>query len=734
MPARLPDYLKRSNAQRAKEWRASKKKLLHVKQGDLFRQFKISGPSGKSKSIFEKGEFVAVDGEGFSEGETFTVTVDSSDGTYTAKQHFYALLSASDGSEIYAENGRLGTQECLDFLLDIKIKNSDAILVCFGGSYDVCQILAHGLTRDQIAVLLGAREPTDGPIGARNYLDITLGNFDYRLEMRPRKSFTVLRWPHGAKKYERNDKGDLKKTPCDQATLWDVWGFFQDSFAGVMRKWIPDHPDYQFISRMKGERSIFDRSEIEEIRKYNAAELRCLVEIMDRVRSAVNNLGIKLNRWDGAGAIAAAMLRHHKVKEHKAKSPEKVFEAARHAYSGGHIEVCQLGYHDGPVYHYDVNSAYPAEFAKLPSLAQGRWKYGKGTEPPAGFTLVHTEWRFHPGNNFYPLFYRESNGTIVYSRDGKGWHWHCEWDAARQYSEQFGAEYFKVIEWWHFECHANELPFQWVKDYYTRRQDLVREAKTNGIENGEEKIIKLGLNSLYGKTAQQVGARIMNGEIQEPAYFQMEWAGAVTAGCRAKLMLAAIQNMPAIIGFATDGLFSTEPLDLDCPKEKELGLWEYQKHDGITIVMPGIYWLHDNNKTKHYSRGFDKRHMGDCAFVHKAWAQRKESVPVEMTRLIGLGTAITSDQLWKLRGTFANTTRDLALNGDNSKRYPVTLSRYRPHMGLVPTQPRELDSGQYDMFMRPEMSQAYSVSWLDGDLSLALSKAEEMEQIDAELA
>lgn len=738
MPARLPDYLRRTPATRAKEWRASKRKLLGTDQGELFRGFKLSGPSGKSgkhQSLFDTGEFVAVDGEGFSEGEEFTIDLGEGKGVYKAKRHSYALLSASDGSEIYEPNGRLDGRDCFDFMLRLKESSPRAILVCFGGSYDVCQMVAHCFSKDELRVLLGGRDPSEGPIGNRHYLDKTLGDYDYRLELRPRKSFTVMRWRKGEKKYERNTKGDLVKTPCAQATLWDVWGFFQDSFVGVMRKWIPDSADYRFISQMKGERSIFERSEIESIREYNKAELRCLVQIMDRVRDAVAGLGLKLTRWDGAGAIAGAMLRHHAVKAHKAKAPEAVFQAARHAYSGGHIEVCQIGYHDGPVYHYDVNSAYPAEFAKLPSLAEGRWIYGRGSNPPEGFTLVRSRWDFFEGNSFYPLFYREGDGTILYPRNGEGWHWFPEWDTARDYALQFGANRFDVVEWWHFQPASDTLPFGWVRDYYQRRQALVAQAKASGIESGEEKIIKLGLNSLYGKTAQQIGASIVDGEIREPAYFQLEWAGAVTAGCRAKLMRAAIQNMPSVIGFATDGIFTTAPLDLDAPAEKVLGAWEAQVYDGITMVMPGVYWLHKNgSKPKHYSRGFDKQFMSDCEFVHDAWRRQIESVPVKLTRLIGLGSAVASDALWPLRGCFATTTRTLAMNGDNSKRYPAKLYRQKPHKGLVHIGPRGLAPDQYDMLGNPILSAEYGVSWLDGDMGLGASVEEEREAIDADLA
>lgn len=693
-------------------------------------------------SQFNSGEFVAIDGEGFSEGETHTFIVGQNDRSYIGKDHYYALLAASDGTEVYNPIGRLDTATCLNFVIDIKRRNPRAIVVCFGGSYDVCQFLAHGLSREQCIELQSDPDPENpDDKRQRRTLDLTFGGFDYRLEYRPRKSLSVWRWLTGQPKYERAQKRDgtpyWKMTEHDSVVVWDVWGFFQDSFVGVMRKWIPNDPDYIFIQKNKGDRNIFERAEIETIRRYNQAELRCLVEIMNNLRNSVRALGLQITRWDGAGAIAAAMMKFHDVKDHMSPSPEGVFNAARYAYSGGHIEVCQLGYHDGPVYHYDVNSAYPSVFRDLPSLSNGIWKHGTGT-PPDGFTVVRVAYQFHHGNSFYPLFHRDDGGSIIYPNRGEGWYWYPEYEAAREYAHTLGHVQFEVLEWWHFQERGAiaSKPFRWIEDYYAQRQSRVAAAKAQGVENGPEKIIKLGLNSLYGKTAQQVGARENDeGVTVPPAYFQLEWAGYVTSGCRAKLMQAALQNPPAIIAFATDGLFSTSPLDLDCPAAKILGAWEFQRHDGMTMVMPGVYWLHETGKKpKHYSRGFDKLQMSDAEFIHRAWKYRNDFVEIDITRLIGLGTACVSDNFWRMRGMFVASKRELALNGDNSKRYPVMLYKAKPHLGLAPTYPRD-----HDMEDDFPMSAPYEISWMAAAEPLTEDmvtheNAEEREIEDADLS
>ena len=266
------------------------------------------------------GEFVAIDGEGFSEGAEFRVQIGAHRTVYTGRQHYYAYLAASDGSSIYSADGRLTGAACLDFLCDIRERNPNAILVVFGGSYDICHMVAHSFDANEIKQLLGKGKT------ARK-LECQFGDFQYRLEYRARKSFTIRRWPIGVRKTARDASGGYKLTPHTLAVVWDVWGFFQDSFVGVMKKWLPNDPDFNFIQRMKGDRNIFERSEFSEIKTYNDAELRCLVKIMESVRAAINDLGLKITRWDGAGAIAAAFMAKHKVKQHMMMTPQPVFIA-----------------------------------------------------------------------------------------------------------------------------------------------------------------------------------------------------------------------------------------------------------------------------------------------------------------------------------------------------------------------------------------------------------------------
>lgn len=667
-----------------------------------------SGSKSSPKTMFRDGEFIAIDGEGWDVGPEESFTTDTR--TYTCRDHHYTLLAASSGEEIIAPDGeRLTTFQCLEFLCDVAQHNRPAILVCFAGGYDVNHILMHGLDKETLKSLQA---------GNRTWLYQGYGKPHYHVEYRPRKSLTIHRYQPGARK------------PDVKTTLWDVWGFFQGSFVSVIEKWLgKDHEDYQFIRRMKAERDSFTQEQLPEIRIYNQAELRCLVAVMNKVRAAIAGLGLTITRWDGAGAIAGAINKLHGIKEHKSECPPDVFHAARIAYSGGHIEAYSVGHTLQPIYHYDINSAYPYIIASLPSLAGGQWMHGTSAVVPQGFTLVRVRFDFKQGNHFYPLFFRTQHKTILYPRTGEGWYWFPEYQAAAEYAERFGANIFEVIEWRHFQPATEQKPFSFVPEYYTQRQEWIQQEhdEENAWKYGGEKIIKLGLNSLYGKMAQQVGGR----EGKPPSYFQLEWAGYVTSGVRAMLMRAAMQQMPHIIAIATDGIFATAPLDLPTPEIKQLGAWEYKKHEGITMVMPGVYWLHDaGEKIQNYSRGFDKSSMENPNAVLAAWKKRKKVLSVEMHRLIGLGSALSSETFWKMRGRFVSADRELRLDGGNSKRVALPASA-RPADGLCHTFPEWNES--YDLARRAAdqcslldddfaldlISAPYTVAWMDADADRA---------------
>ena len=471
---------------------------------------------------------------------------------------------------------------------------------------------------------------------------------------------------------------------------------------------------------MKALRGDFDKVNQKEINEYNDAELSSLVELMKKVHEAISGLELQCNRWDGAGSIAAALFRKHGTKAYKSfDTLEEVLHAARTAYAGGRIEICKAGNYSGQVFDYDINSAYPSVMAKCPCLAHGAWTCGTG-EPPDGFTMVKVKYKFWEGQRFYPLFFRTERMQISFPADGCGWYWYPEYEAALLCQGEL-----EVLEWKTYQSDCNCQPFNWIPDYYETRKQWLKNP-TEAWQSGGEKIIKLGTNSLYGKTAQQLGGT----SFRPPAYHQMEWAGYITSATRARLYTAACRDPENIIGFATDGIFSTAALPIETSDKKLLGAWELKEPipTGITIALAGVYWWHHPDGTyTHFSRGFDKDYMKTPQRILDAWKKGDDKVEIPMRRLIGMGSACTSETLWKMRGRFAEGMRGLRLDGKSHKRVGMDVKKAKPHKNLVNLEPtKNLEYG-YDL---QSCSHPYPVKWTDAatdDYELDLEFTREME-------
>lgn len=644
--------------------------------------------SGKRLTKWDRKEFIALDGEGENSGPEEQLCI--GDKIYKSRDHLYTLLSAwgrgGVTSSLYNAGKRLDTYDCIDWLLDLGGEYPKAIFVIFAGGYDVNHML-RGFER-------GLMEE----IAAGEILEFEHGGERYQIQYRPRKSLSLKR----GFEWKLNQKtGESKPHWRESIIVWDVFGFFQENFVGVMGKWLgKTHRHFELIKRMKAQRGNFENLSHAEINAYNIAELETLVELMEKVHEGIDGLDLKCMRFDGAGAVASAMYRKHGIRQFKSEPPEEVLTAARTAYAGGRIEICKIGTMRDTVFDYDINSAYPDTLRKLPSLAHGFWEHLDGKAEP-GFTLVHCKYKFEAGLPFYPLFYRSEKMQIIFGQEGEGWYWWPEFEAAQKFPGRI-----EILESYVFREVDGIRPFTWIDEYYEKRRQWVS-SPTEEWQRGGEKIIKLGLNSLYGKTAQQVGGA----DGKAPSYHQIEWAGYITSATRARLLEAAILNPSAIIGFATDGIFSTEKLDLKISTDKSLGEWSLTIFEGLTVVMAGVYWWHNADGTfGHFSRGFDKDAMKTPQPIWDAWAGGRDSIDVPMYRLIGMSSACISESFWPWRGRFVESMRSLALDGHSHKRNGMVIKKTRPHLGLV-----DLDVApniEYGFGLQG-CSYAYPLKWLE---------------------
>lgn len=469
--------------------------------------------------------FIAYDGEGYGDK--------------------YILLANSLGEYVTNPEG-LSTKECLDFLT--RPYSPPSIRIFYSMGYDVNHIL-RDLRDDAWKILHN---------GGQVYYK------GYKIRLAGTKILSINNY-----KYQ------------------DVFSFFARSFIKTVELMLGPDAVTEGLRAGKAARGSFETWDLDDIIKYNNEELQLLVQIAEKLQQALLEINVKLRAWHGPGAIAEFWLRQHRVKP--VKYSQDVEDALQSAYFGGRFEQMMIGVtagRDGKgIYEYDIRSAYPSVMAEMPNFTSFRHveKYENTPYSLWHVTVDLRKWGFNHErdpyiDSFLPLPMRGRTGNIAFPYIAKGWYWQPE--------IQLVLDFFPGADITFHEGYVATTegrPFGWVADLYSYRRSL----KQSG--NLSEYAIKVGLNSLYGKTAQHVGKR---------EFHSVAWAGYITASVRAKLARAGYtgrlklpeNNAKNIIGFATDALFSREKLT-HLKIGDDLGEWEETHYKSGLFIQSGVYRL-----------------------------------------------------------------------------------------------------------------------------------------------
>lgn len=533
------------------------------------RQYRAEGRETKSRRGKNATlKFVGCDGEG--------ATLDNG-------YHAYNLLRIGD-EYITPEPGavRLTTWQCLDFIAS---RDPKAIYVGYYFDYDVTKILEdlpferlwRLLSRPSRMTVFGQLMPIDWR--------------DFQIEYLPRKEFKVRR----------------KLITEDGWSPWivinEVGPFFQTSFLQAIKLWkVGTEDEWTAIESGKRQRATFSVADFDEIAAYNLMEIVLLQQLMERFRDACLRAGYVPSKWQGPGLLAEAMFRKHGVPLSKdvpllQENPGLV-QFATNAYYGGRFEISAIGPVNQPVYQYDINSAYPYAMQFVPCLLHGKWEhvtdYATWSERdvqdfhhfdrPRGmlgerFALMHGTFTHRGGPNalWYGLPMRTKSGTIVYPESGAGWYWSFEVNSAIHQA-------FQPDEMWVYTRQCSCRPLAFVAQVYETRQAIGKDGP--GI------VLKLGLNSLYGKTVQSIGF---------PKYANPIWGSFITAFPRVQIqdflhsspLCFGAKNCGAdVVMVATDSVASLrERTEREYADSKLLGGWSKETHArGLFIVQPGVYF------------------------------------------------------------------------------------------------------------------------------------------------
>lgn len=475
--------------------------------------------------------------------------------------HRYVYLCAADECRVWdieRQNG-ISTELALDFILGLPT-HAKIFGFAFKG-YDLTMILKD-LPDDLLYKLhreaLREREVND------RLITIPIEWEGFQINMQNRK-FSVSR----AKR---------------KAVIWDIFGFYGKKFTGALADWkVGTAEELAEIERMKNVRAELDQRPFDEVKAYCQSECKKLSILGKRLVQAHKDAGLELKAFHGAGSTASVILKRNSIGERRGVYPSEMRDPMARAFFGGRPENSVIGRVEGEIYGYDVSSAYPYQCALLACLECGNWRKLRNPKDRdirgAAYALCH--WESEPFDSgqwgFLPV--RSDEGTIAFPHGARGgWCWKPEAVKAQALNPRL-----VFNEAWLYHTNCDHKPFAEIPSLYKERLKLGKD--------GAGLVIKLGLNSVYGKLAQSQG--------KSPPFQSWVWAGTITSGTRSQLLDAIALGGNDVLGVATDGVWSRRRLSLPKPLDtgtfdtpKPLGGWEEKGPftNGMFFARPGVYF------------------------------------------------------------------------------------------------------------------------------------------------
>jgi hypothetical protein len=617
--ARVSDAERKARRRASPEYRALSPEERHREKG-------------RKGLPFRQRPFVGVDGEaGYRHTEAC-----GPDPTGCDCAQEYAALTVGDQTLRNPNDAALSTWDCLKFLTS---QPRDIHLVGYFIDFDVTHILRDLPLAKRRQIAYPERASEDGA-PSFTYVTDPASHVTYGIYFIAHKLFIIVRCGDPIldefERYQHTDKGKVRRVNRTgrRIVIYDVSGYFQASFLQAISDWdVGTQAERELISRGKAGRTDFPLPLSDEIIQYNLLECKLLVALMTKLEAVAQGVGIDLTSYHGAGALAEALLKKYQITAYRgdpAARSRELHAAIDRGFFGGWFATSAVGIVP-ELHNFDIASAHPAAMVTLPCLAHGQWTHlhsaDREVTDMAESTLLRVRWQVGRSDHrpFGPFPYRRRDGTLIYPLAGHGWYWKEE---VQSNMYRFGADDFEIMEAWEFVPRCDHQPFAWLPALYEERLRLGK--------NSTGYLLKLGMNSLYGKFAQTAGGGGRHNEFV--------WAGMITARTRVRLMeLATLGDVHAVM-LATDGIYFdslTEAVQLvpTYPTNPPLGAWEYDPDKTVyrnSLLIQSGLWINGerlagkdacdggNGRARGRTRGVGAKALSATdgfARLYEAWRQ-----------------------------------------------------------------------------------------------------------------
>lgn len=587
-------------------------------------------------------------------------------------RQIYRLLVAGDA--ILNNPAGISTVEALEFLLS---RPRRPIMVGYYFDYDTTMILRD--VEERYIRRIFERRDNYGGTGPYTWWR------GYGLSVVPGFRFVVCR-------IDRDSNKPIRGTA---RTVHNVSGFFRMPFVAACKSYgVGTTAELRQVKAGKAARGSGDAIDADTI-AYCRLECRLLAELMEKLRDAAMVAGVLPSgaRWEGPGMLANTFLREHRIPrrpdgagsairrdvahvEHHYPEREDWQQLVKLAQFGGRSETRLLGQVEGPIWIYDLRSAYPAALLQLPCPRHTHWHRFRGA--PSGWRWYIARGRYQSVRpDWGALPARRADQSTAYPRSVEGAWWSPELD---------GLEGFKFAGGYGADRECDCRPWDWVSEAYLKRQSL-------GPEVGYP--IKVSLAALYGKLAQYRG---------QSTWRDIPAAGLVTSWVRRRIRDALWLAGDDAIMVATDAIYSHEPLPLHCGAG--LGEWRESRKASLAIVQPGIHFA--DADISH--RGFQRDTVSDIApqlierwrqFLDNPLAPLVEypSVEVDVQVFVGHRLAI-SEEIAGMAGSWRKVAMPIGFSfhgkRENARIEGAALisDAISRHQKSVPYDPEHIDRSE----------------------------------------
>ncbi len=467
--------------------------------------------------------------------------------------------------------------------------------------------------------------------------------------------------------------------------IYDAMQFFLGSgikkksdLDSVAEKYLGKHKEYDGKYQDKVFPDKIDQNELDKIIQYCKQDCVLAKQVMDIwIENFHSAFGFYPQKYHSMGSIAIDYLRTQLDYFPTFKYiPYDVNALAFNAYFGGRFEITERGLIQD-IHHYDIRSAYPYAMSKMPDFTRGKWikikniAEFKDNKELIGFYKITTTVK---EKKIAPFMFRGKLG-LVYCPSGT-FITHTTSNELKTAVENYNVKIHKIQGYCFKPDHgAEHWEFNDIVNYMYRQ----RMSQTN---EGQKYIFKIGINSLYGKTAQS--------KPEPRGIFNPVICSYITGYTRGMLLDAIKDNKDDITQLATDAIFSKKKLN-NLPISQKLGDYEYNHHPKMIVIMAGVYSYNTDNdqKMQTKSRGFELRtinkkgekvifdiedyklNLKDGKYFYEI--VNRNSIPASKIAMRHKGYT------WQNIGKMELRKKEIDLNGDNKRLWSGYLTNIHGH-------------------------------------------------------